>query len=668
LATNEKHILNRLYFVAGCMFIFAVAVIIQLLNIQFVEGDKYKQMAEDRTFRNFTIPANRGNLYDSNGNLLATSIPKYDIRFDAVTVTNKNFEQNIMPLAKELNVMFGKGVSYWSLSLRTARVNKHRYFLVARNLGYSEYVRVKNFPMFRLGANKGGIIVEQRTVREHPLGEMAARTVGYERKDDQGYYTRVGLEGAFGPFLDGKDGHRLKQKIAKGQWKPISDNNEVEPKDGYDVISTIDVNIQDIAHHALLAQLEKYEADHGTVVVMETETGEIKAISNLGRTAQGTYYEKLNYAVGETHEPGSTFKLMALVVALEDKVIDTSTIVDTENGVMNVRGYKVRDSHRGGYGKISAAKAFEVSSNVGVVKLIYENYKNNPQKFVEGLNRMNLNQKLGISIKGEGEPYIPQPGDKKWSGLSLAWMAYGYGSIQISPLQTLTFYNAIANDGVMVKPRFIKEVREWDKVIEKNELKVLNPSICSQETIDKVKAMMENVVVRGTAKSLYSPNFSMAGKTGTAQTEYWMKDWNANPRYISSFVGYFPADNPKYTSIVIIHKPNNKVGYYGADVSGPVFKRIAQKIYTDTPIEDTIESLEVKDDKVSKDFEKYYIAAQSSNNLMPNVVGMPVMDALSLLENMGLSVKVSGNGIVKNQSIPAGEKIKNNQKVALSLS
>ncbi len=668
MATNEKHILNRLYFVAGCMFIFAVAVVIQLLNIQFVEGDKYKQMAEDRTFKNFTIPANRGNLYDINGNLLATSIPKYDIRFDAVTVTDKNFEENIMPLAKELNTMFGKSVAYWSLKMRTARVNKHRYLLVARNLGYSEYVRVKNFPMFRLGANKGGIIVEQRTVREHPLGEMAARTVGYERKDDQGFYTRVGLEGAFGPFLDGKDGHRLKQKIAKGQWKPISDNNEVEPKDGYDVISTIDVNIQDIAHHALLAQLEKYDADHGTVVVMETETGEIKAISNLGRTANGTYYEKLNYAVGETHEPGSTFKLMALVVALEDKVIDTSTVVDTENGVFNVRGYKVRDSHRGGYGKISAARAFEVSSNVGVVKLIYENYKNNPQKFVDGLNRMNLNQKLGISIKGEGEPYIPQPGDKKWSGLSLAWMAYGYGSIQISPLQTLTFYNAIANDGVMVKPRFIKEVREWDKVIEKNELKVLNPSICSQETIDKVKAMMENVVVRGTAKSLYSPNFSMAGKTGTAQTEYWMKDWNANPRYISSFVGYFPADNPKYTSIVIIHKPNNKVGYYGADVSGPVFKRIAQKIYTDTPIEDTIESLEVKDDKISKDFEKYYSVAQNSNKLMPNVVGMPIMDALSLLENMGLSVKVSGKGTVKNQSIPAGEKIKINQIVALSLS
>jgi cell division protein FtsI (penicillin-binding protein 3) len=244
---------------------------------------------------------------------------------------------------------------------------------------------MKNFPMFNLGTYKGGMIVEQRTVREHPLGAMAARTVGYERKDDQGYYTRVGLEGAFGPFLEGTDGHRLKQKIAKGQWKPISDNNEVEPKDGYDVISTIDVNIQDIAHHALLAQLEKYEADHGTVVVMETKTGEIKAISNLGRTSKGTYYEKLNYAVGETHEPGSTFKLMAMVVALEDKVIDTSTVVDTENGIMTIRRNYVRDSKRGGYGKISAGRAFEVSSNVGIVKLIYDNYKDKPQKFVDGL-------------------------------------------------------------------------------------------------------------------------------------------------------------------------------------------------------------------------------------------------------------------------------------------
>lgn len=665
MATTEKNILNRLYFIAGCMFLFAVAVAVQLLNIQIVDGERYKQLAEENTFRNFTIPANRGNLYDTNGNLLATSIPKYDIRFDAVTVTDNNFEENVVPLSRELSKMFGKSESYWSQALRTARANKHRYFLIARNLGYSEFLRVKGFPMFNLGTYKGGMIVEQRTVREHPLGAMAARTVGYDRQDDQGYYTRVGLEGAFSPFLEGTDGHRLKQKIAKGQWKPISDNNEVEPKDGYDVISTIDVNIQDIAHHALLAQLEKYEADHGTVVVMETKTGEIKAISNLGRTSQGTYFEKLNYAVGETHEPGSTFKLMAMIVALEDKVIDTSTVVDTENGIMTIRRNYVRDSKRGGYGKISAARAFEVSSNVGIVKLVYENYKDNPQKFIDGLDRMNLNKQLGISIKGEGTPYIPRPGDKTWSAISLPWMAYGYGSIQITPLQTLSFYNAVANDGVMVKPRFIKEIKEWDKVILKNELEVLNPAVCSMETIKKVQAMLKNVVERGTAKSLYSPNFSMAGKTGTAQTEYWKEGWAENRQYISSFVGYFPAENPKYTSIVIIHKPNNKVGIYGADVSGPVFKRIAQKIYTDTPVEDEIESLDIKNEVISKDFERFYTAAQNEKQLMPNVKGMPVMDAISLLENMKLKVKVNGNGVVKDQSIAPGEKIKNNQKVDL---
>ena len=668
MATTEKHILTRLYFIAACLFIFAMGVVVQLLNIQFVEGDKYKELSDERAFKNFTITANRGNLYDTNGNLLATSVPKFDIRFDAVTVSDKNFEENIIPLSKKLSGLLGKSATYWSQSLRTARINKHRYFLIARNLGYSEYLNIKSFPMFNLGTNKGGMITEQRTVREHPLGELAARTVGYDRQDDQGYYSRVGLEGAFSPFLEGTDGHRLKQKIAKGHWKPISDNNEVEPKDGDDVISTIDVTIQDIAHHALLAQLEKYEADHGTVVVMETKTGEIKAISNLGRTSKGTYFEKLNYAVGESNEPGSTFKLMALVVALEDHVIDTNTVVDTENGVVTIQRNKVRDSHRGGYGKITAARAFEVSSNVGVVKLIYNNYKDNPQKFIDGLNRMDLNKKLGISIVGEAAPYIPSPGDKKWSGLSLPWMAYGYGSIQITPLQTLAFYNAIANDGVLVKPRFIKEIKELNKVILKDEVVVINPAICSQETIGKVQEMLKNVVIRGTARGLYSPNFSMAGKTGTAQTEYWMKDWESNRRYISSFVGYFPAENPKYTSIVIIHKPKSSIGFYGADVSGPVFKRIAQKIFTDTPVEDELESLQIENDVIGKDFEKYFTTAQEDLKLMPNVVGMPIMDALAILENLGFEVVFEGKGNVKNQSIKAGEKINSNKKVTLSLS
>lgn len=657
-----------MYLVTACMFLFAIAVGLQLLNIQFVEGEKYKDLAEKRAFRNFTIPANRGNLYDANGNLLATSVPKYDIRFDAVTVTDKTFEENIIPLSKELSKMFGESSASHAKRLREARVNKHRYLLIARNLGYSDYVKVKNFPMFKLGANRGGLIVEQRTVREHPLGKMGERTVGYERQDENGYYSRVGLEGAFGPYLRGTEGRRLKQRIAKGQWKPISDNNEVEPKDGYDLISTIDVKIQDIAHHALLEQLEKYEADHGSVVVMETSTGEIKAISNLGRTSEGNYFEKLNYAVGESHEPGSTFKLMAMIVAMEDNVIDTSTIVDTENGVMTIYRRKVRDSKRGGYGKISAAKAMEVSSNVGIVKLIYENYKDQPQKFVDGLKDMHLHESLGLAIKGEGVPYIPEPGDKKWSGLSLPWMAYGYGSIQITPLQTLTFYNAIANGGEMVKPRFIKEVKAWDRTIKKFEKEVIDPQICSPETVAKMQDVLKNVVERGTGKSLYDPDFSMAGKTGTAQTEYWKKGWAQNPQYISSFVGFFPAENPKYSCIVVIHKPQSKIGYYGADVSGPVFKKVAQKIFTDSPVVDEFNSLDASNPAIINSYEKYYAMARKTKEVMPDLKGMPAMDAISLLENLGLQVRFSGTGEVVQQSVKPGEEIKPDQTVNLKLS
>ncbi len=663
MATTEKSILNRMYFVAACLFIFAIAVGVKLLNIQFVHGDYYKELAEERTIRNFKIPANRGNLYDANGSLLAASVPKYDIRFDAVTVSDKNFEENIGPLSEKLSKMLGQPASYYSQKLRTARAHKQRYLLVARNLGYSDYMKIKEFPMFNLGAFKGGMITEQSTVREHPLGKMGERTVGYERMDENGYYTRVGLEGAFSNYLRGTDGRRLKQKIAKGQWKPISDNNEMEPKDGYDVVSTIDVNIQDIAHHSLLRQLEHFEADHGTVVVMETATGEIKAMSNLGRTKEGTYFEKRNYAVYEAHEPGSTFKLMAMVAALEDKVVDTSQIIDTEKGVVRFYGRAVRDSHHGGYGEISAARAFEVSSNTAFTKMITGAYKNDPAKFVDRLYSMGLNQKIGLEIKGEGSPRIPHPQDKSWNGLSLPWMAFGYG-VAITPLQTLTFYNAIANDGMMVKPRFIREVRERDKSVITMEKEVMNPSVCSVETAHKVREMMKNVVKRGTAANIYTENFSMAGKTGTCQTEYWIEPG----RYIASFAGYFPADNPKYSCIVVIHKPKRSKGYYGNIVAAPVFKDIARKIYTDTPVMDELESLEIDDKRVKTDFEKYYTKIQGEKLLMPDVRGMPAMDAVSLLENLGLEVKIKGSGIVKRQSVSAGQKIKNNQKVNLELS
>ncbi|MAM18740.1 MAG: penicillin-binding protein [Christiangramia sp.] len=663
MATTDKSILNRMYLVAGCLFIFAIAVGFKLLNIQFVHGEHYKELAEERTIRNFTIPANRGNLYDSNGSLLATSVPKYDIRFDAVTVSDKNFEENIGPLSNELSKMLGKAPSYYSRRLREARAHKQRYLLIARNLDYSEYMKMKSLPMFNLGAYKGGIITEQRTVREHPLGKMGERTVGYERKDENGYYTRVGLEGAFSSYLRGKDGKQLKQKIAKGQWKPISDNNEVEPKDGFDVISTIDVNIQDIAHHSLLRQLEYFEADHGTVVVMETKTGEIKAMSNLGRTEDGSYYEKRNYAVYEAHEPGSTFKLMAMVAALEDKVIDTSQVLDTENGVVRFYGRAVRDSHHGGYGEISAARAFEVSSNTAFTKMITGAYGDDPSRFTDRLDKMELNHKIGLEIKGEGSPRIPHPQDKNWNGLSLPWMAFGYG-LAITPLQTLTFYNAIANDGEMVKPRFIREVRDRDRSIFKLEKEVVNPAICSKETAHKVREMMKNVVERGTASNIYTENFSMAGKTGTCQTEYWIEPG----RYIASFAGYFPAEDPKYSCIVVIHKPKRSKGYYGNIVAAPVFKDIARKIYTDTPVMDSLETLEIEDEKADKNYEQYYAKIQNDKILMPDVTGMPAMDAVSLLENLGLKVKVRGDGVVKRQSVTAGQKIVSNQQVNLDLS
>jgi len=641
---------------------------VKLVNIQFVDGEYYRGLAKKNTIKNSVIPSSRGNIYADEGSLLATSVPKYDIRFDAVTVSSDNFKEHIPTLSKELGKMLGKPTSYYQRKFKKARANKNRYMLVAKDLGYSEYIKIKSFPLFKLGPYTGGIIVEQRTVRVHPIGKIGERTVGHEMKTKPGYY-EVGLEGAFDSLLRGKDGKRLKQKIAKGQWKPVYDENEIEPQDGLDIISTINVNIQDIAHHALLKQMEYYEAEHGTVIVMEVETGEIKAVSNLGRTNNGKYYEKLNYAVGEPHEPGSTFKVMAMMAALEDKVIDTSTVIDTQKGWKRFYGRTIYDSHHGGYGEISAARCLEVSSNIGFATIIDEGYKDQPQKFIDRLNSFGIEDslRLGIPIIGEGYPEIPYPGHYKWSKNALPSMAYGY-NIHLTPLQTLTFYNAIANNGIMVKPRFINEVRAWNIPILTFEKEIINPQICSQETILQIRDILKNIVERGTGKGLYSPFFSMAGKTGTAQTEYWMKDWKENKRYVSSFAGYFPAENPKYSCIVVIHKPSTKKGYYGADVSGPVFKRIAQKIFTDSPLLAEISEIDKEDQLVSSDFETYYSNAQKEFSKVPNVMGMAGMDAVALLENLGLKVKVVGNGDVKKQSIRTGNKITKGDQIILNLS
>ncbi|MFL2587292.1 MAG: peptidoglycan D,D-transpeptidase FtsI family protein [Flavobacteriaceae bacterium] len=579
-----KQIMYRSYLLVFSLFIFSILLIGKLIHLQFSQGEKYRELASNRTLKNDILQPSMGNIYADDGSIMATSVARYEIRWDAAVPSKTIYQSNKNDLAKGLATIIDGDEDFILRNLDKAVSNQSRYLLIAKGLSYSEQKRIKKLPIFKLSSNKGGVIIEQKTFREHPLGKIAERTIGYEIQDKEGKFIRVGLEGAFGQYLKGEEGRRLKQKIAGGQWKPINDNNEKEPTEGFDIHTTINVNIQDIAHTALLEQLEKFEADHGCVVIIETSTGKVKAIANLGRTEVGTYYEKLNYALGEAHEPGSTFKLVSMIAALEDKIIDENTPIKTGNGELTFYGkYKVRDSKKGGYGTIPAGKVFEVSSNTGIVKIIHDNYKNNPKKFVDRLYNMGINKPLGLPIRGEGKPKIPYPNDSDWDGLDLPWMAYGYG-VAMTPLQTLTFYNAIANNGEMVKPRFIEKIGvigESPQQIFGKE--ILNPSICSQSTIEKVKNMMFNVVDKewGTAHKIKDKDFTIAGKTGTCQVDY--NRTGKEVQYISSFVGYFPAKQPEYSCIVVIHRPNKLLGYYGSTVAAPVFKKIAKKIYTATP-------------------------------------------------------------------------------------
>ena len=661
---QQKQIMNRFYLFVLGLFLFAFVLIGKLVYIQIQEGDYYRELAQQRTVKNVILQPSRGNIYSDDESLLATTVPRYEIRWDAKVPSNDAFQRNKKELAKGLAALLGDTQQHHLLKLERAKRKGNRYTLIGRNLTYSEYKQIKKLPLFSMSSLRGGLIVESKLIREHPLGKIGERTIGYEKQDVAGDYLRVGLEGAFSQYLKGENGRRLKQKIANGQWKPINDNNEKEPTEGYDVYTTINVNFQDIAHHALLGQLEKYEADHGTVVVMETKTGAIKAISNLGRTANGKYYEKLNYAVGTTYEPGSTFKLMAMIAALEDNVAKPEDLIDTKKGILTFYGkYKVRDSKKGGYGLIPLSKAFEVSSNTGIVQLIHSNYKNQPRKFIDRLYNMGLNEKLGIAISGEGQPKIPYPSDQNWNGITLPWMAYGYG-VELTPLQTLAFYNAVANNGEMVKPRFIDRINSLEnKTIKHFEKEVLNPSICSKATLEEVQKMMFNVVDKewGTGYAIKDETFTMAGKTGTCQVDYTSDD----VQYISSFVGYFPAEKPEYSCIVLIYKPNKRKGYYGATVAAPVFKEIAKKMYYSTPKEIVV-GLDSLQQSSSKSYPSINELVLSKT--IPNLKGMPAMVALSLLEQMGIKVILKGSGKVIRQSIKSGAKVTPNTSIILELS
>lgn len=656
-----KKIMTRFYIVISTMIIFSFLLMGKLIYIQVFEGERYKVIASNQTVKNVVLQPSRGNIYSEDGSLMATSVAQYEVRWDSKVPSNSLYNNGKENLVKGLSSILQIPHTELIEKLENARMNNNRYMLVAKNLSYSKLKKIKSLPIFNLPSFKGGIIIEQQIKREHPLGKIAERTIGYELKSLNGNYFRVGIEGAFGTYLRGEEGRRLKQRIANGQWKPINDVNEKEPTQGYDVFTTINLNIQDIAHSALLEQLEKYKADHGSAVVMESRTGKIRAIVNLGRTTENTYYEKLNYAVGELNEPGSTFKLISMIAALEDKVVDPEQLIDTGNGeIIFYNKYKVRDTKKGGYGLIPASKVFESSSNTGMVNIVYNHYKDDPSKFVNRLYNMGINRSLGLSIKGEPEPKIPYPTDKDWDGLDLPWMAYGYG-VAMTPLQILSFYNAIANDGELLRPKFIEKIANAggkpQKIFKKE---ILNPSICSKETLTKIKSMLFNVVDKkwGTAYQIKDSLFDVAGKTGTCQLDY----TKGEVQYISSFVGYFPVENPIYSCIVVIHRPDKKLGYYGSTVAAPVFKKIAKKIYISTPKETNIKRSEIN---ISLEKTKQ---TKTNKTQIPDLIGKSNLDAISIVQKLGLNFKIIGEGRVIKQSIKAGTRIKEGELIILEFS
>ncbi|WP_103327476.1 penicillin-binding protein [Bacteroidetes bacterium endosymbiont of Geopemphigus sp.] len=652
---QRKHILYKSYLIGIGLLLFACSVAFALVKIQSsAERKKYEKFAEATTIRVNPLKAHRGNIYARDGSLLATSIIQYDIYLDLKTIQEKFFKENLSSLSDSLGNLFQKPAIYFYKKLSAERKKKNRYFPLTKGLHYNQYKRLKKFPIFNKGQIRGGLITEKRELRVHPLENIGARTIGYD--DQRG---KAGLEGAYSEWLSGQNGKRLEQRISFNAWKPLNVWNELEPEDGKDIYSTIDIGIQDITYNALLEQLKISNAAHGSAVLMEVKSGEIHAMVSLEKTAENTYENRRNFAVWEANEPGSTFKTMALLTALEDQKIDTSTQVNTTGGIYILHGKKVRDSKRGGYGVISAKKTLEVSSNIGMAKLIYENYKSHPEKFIRHLKDWHLDKKLEIDIPGEGHPYIPAPGQKGWSELTLPWMSFGY-NLKMTPLQILSFYNAIANEGKMIKPLFIKEIRKEGQLIKRYFPVVKHPVIASKTSIKKIQDLLENAVKHGTAKKYYHPEYPYAGKTGTTQLNYWTK---GKLSYSSSFAGYFPANQPKYSCIVVISKPKN--GYYGAAIAAPVFDRIARSIYPRT-------SRKVPRSLQDNLWKKRFLATERKTfepftDYLPNLKGLSGKEIIPVLEKSGFRVEYQGIGKVLGQSIPAGEKIKKGQSIHLIL-
>ena len=665
------------------MAAFAVVVIAQIVNLQFFQAKKVQESVVAKTAGYNPVEANRGDIYSADGCLMATSMTYYLVGMDLSSraLDEKDFKKFLPALCDSLEGLLKTKTSQeYRRELEYAREQKKKWYKLHDGLTYSEFQRLKKFPLFSLGKYASGLVYSRSIRRERPYEMLAYRTIGNVDVKP------IGIEGAYDYELKGQDGRQFQRKIGEGIWVPVDDANSVDPIDGGDIYTTIDMNIQDIAETELLKSMRKFEANHGCIVVMEVATGKVRAIANLKQDSTGKYWEDVNYAVGDAIEPGSVFKLASYMVGLEEGKFTKDTKVETGSGVYSVYNLKASDLDHGPYGNITVQRAFELSSNVAVVKLTQENYGAHPQDFVNRLYKFGLTDELGIQIQGEGKPLIRSQGDPGWSGVSLASMSYGYG-IKVTPLQLLSFYNAVANNGKKMKPLFVEKIVGKDGKVKTFPVEVLNHAMCSKETVRQAKAMMEAVVESGTASGIKTDQYKIAGKTGTAKFGY-TKNKNERGHYNSSFIGYFPADNPKYSMCVVITDPNRDKGYYASQVAAPVFRAVSDRIYA--MMIDTAKQIKPKanpvvveklkptmiEDKnsMSKKLPIKYNNTQrivavpaKGTNVVPDLKGMGLKDAIFILENMGLNVKIKGKGVIANQSIPAGTHITKGTEIIIEL-
>ncbi len=696
----KKSILLRVRLAFLGMLLFSLLVIWQIFNIQTFEGSKWRKMVEDVTFKYMPVKATRGNIYSDNGSLLATSLPFYKMTIDPTVASDEDFNAGIDSLAMMCSRFFGeRSERDYKAKIKQYRKENKRYLVISRKmLNFQQKKKLEKWPLVRLGRLKGGIVFEKMDKRYLPFGQLCYRTVGFVNEDNRG----VGLEMSYNSRLGGQDGKTLFQKMAGNNWKPLHDEEEVKPVLGYDIQTTIDINLQDVAEDALNRHLERHDADYGCVVLMEVATGEIKAIANLGKLAQGRYIEDYNYAVGAQGltDPGSTFKLASLMALFEDKNIDVTDSVFVGNGELKFHDKVMKDSKPHPRKYLTIKEVFSKSSNVGVSKLIFDHFGKNPKKYVELLQSFHLNDPIDFQMKGEAKPYIKDTEDSTWSYLSLPWMSIGY-EMGMSPLIMLNFYNAVANNGKMIKPIIVKKVWSGDHVVEEYHTEVVDDQICSMETIEKLKECLVAVVEHGTADNIFTENYSIAGKTGTAQK---IKNGQYTKSYYTSFCGFFPADKPKYSCIVVIDNPKG-FSQYGADVAAPVFREIADKVYSQDY--EMHKNLKLEPELVKsgefpllragqKDELQYlcnmfgisnhyegdedWVAAHPVNNaiiwqsrkiienLVPNVTGMSLRDALYVLENAGLKVRFEGRGRVDSQSLSPGTRFYKGSSIYLRLS